>query len=534
MRKRIAILTGLFAVSICCLMFKLYSISQDEYIIMSGISQSAYEVGVADFRGTIYDCKKTPMVNNGDIQTIISVLPDEESMGILKAQLKHEEFLNIYPYFNNDKPFILKTEEKVLSDSDKIISFPVNKRYHNNEFCCHIIGHCSESGKGLSGIEKSMEEYLNVDSEITVNYIKDAKGDILNGYKTNIKDSEDLKYEGVALTIDSEIQKIAQEAAKKHIEKGAVVITEVPSCQIRAMLSLPSYQADNVKEYLDREDSPLLNRALCAYDIGSVFKVVTAAYILENGLYTDDKYNCVGSIELSKNTFDCFNKTAHGQINLEEAFAHSCNGYFVNISSQIDKDKFLKLANNFGFGKSYELSKGLGSNQGYLPSKDELRSDIAMANFSFGQGAFLATPLQVATMINTIASDGEYTAPTLLKGLINSDKEEYMSYEVPISKKVISTESAKKIQQYMSLAVEYGTAMSGRSETTDIAAKTGTAQTGQVVNGEDVQQCWYAGFFPKDNPRYSITVFCEDAESVALNCAPVFKEIAEKIDVAEN
>lgn len=111
----------------------------------------------------------------------------------------------------------------------------------------------------------------------------------------------------------------------------------------------------------------------------------------------------------------------HGKVDLEKAIAYSCNGYFIKLTEQMKPEELLSMAEKLGFGSSVELAPGMSSSAGNLPVKKDLSNPKAKANFSFGQGDLLATPLQIAAMVNTIASGGLYTEPSLVEGLVDEN-----------------------------------------------------------------------------------------------------------------
>ena len=93
--------------------------------------------------------------------------------------------------------------------------------------------------------------------------------------------------------------------------------------------------------------------------------------------------------------FKCFNGVGHGKVDLEKAIAYSCNGYFIKLTEQMKPEELLSMAEKLGFGSSVELAPGMSSSAGNLPVKKDLSNPKAKANFSFGQGDLLATPLQI-------------------------------------------------------------------------------------------------------------------------------------------
>ena len=168
----------------------------------------------------------------------------------------------------------------------------------------------------------------------------------------------------------------------------------------------------------------------------------------------------------------------------------------------------------------------MSSAAGTLPREEDLSAPAALANFSFGQGDLLATPLQIAAMVNAIADDGLYTEPSLVQGRY-AGREEVVATAASVSYRAMTSRSAELVRGYMEAAVEGGTASAGKPEAGGAGAKTATAETGSQKDGEPVIQAWCAGFYPAGEPRYTIVVMAENGKSGSGVCAPVFKEIAD-------
>ena len=159
----------------------------------------------------------------------------------------------------------------------------------------------------------------------------DGAGKPLQGIAPEIQNTLDEAKAGIVLSIDQQIQYIAEQAAKKYIDRGAVVVLEPKTGQVLAMVSLPDFQQDTLVEALDDERSPLLNRALCNYNCGSVFKIVSAAAALEAGVSLSESHTCTGSINVGGISFHCHNRLGHGVMSMVSGFAQSCNPYFIQL-----------------------------------------------------------------------------------------------------------------------------------------------------------------------------------------------------------
>ncbi len=528
MYKRIIIFFSLIMSCICFIAFNLFSISKGDNLYSAAVQQSLYTLKVADFRGNIYDCRNIPLVGN-EKETIIAINPSLETASALSKVLSSEELKDVMEMSKGGKPFTYK-----LGSTRNIVGsniFKINSRYSKNKnIAQHILGYLDSSFNGVCGIEKAFNEYLNEDKgEISIKYKVDALNRMIPGESVKIENTFYKQTKGVVLTLDKRLQEIAEIAAERYIKKGAILVAEVPTCKIRACVSMPDFSPSNIAKVLEDKDSPLINRAFYAYNLGSVFKLVTAVAALESGISGDEIFNCTGTVKVEDAGFHCFNGKAHKDINMEQALAYSCNCYFVEMAKRVGAETMLKFSHLLGFGRSIELAPGMVSQKGNLPTLEQLSNIKTLSNFSFGQGSLLATPIQTLGLINAIASGGYYVKPQLVEGLVNESLE-YVNKVAPIGKiRVFSSNSAEILKKGMVASVEYGTGTQAKPLNGQAAAKTGTAQTGMKVNDRSVIQCWLAGFYPAEKPKYSILVFAEDADGGGQSCGPAFKKIANDI-----
>lgn len=512
----------------CLAIFRIDFISSKEILYEAASSQQSYKVKIGDVRGTIYDCRNVPLVNNKK-QLIASVVPCLESLKKLTPVVCESQKEELFKKCSGNHPFTIKVNEKVKSPYIKIFEVPV--RYLPVTLASHIIGYLSGEKEGVCGLEKSFNDYLSdKKQEILVKYKVDATGKILPGKRNITQDKSYFNSKGIALNIDSKIQAIAEEAANKYIDRGAVIVSEIPDCQIRACASFPCFSYNDISEYLNDKNSPLLNRSFCDFNVGSVFKLVTAAAALESGISEDFIYNCEGHNEVDDVLFKCFNSKKHESINMEEAMAYSCNGYFIELIKKMPKNSLLQMAKKFRFGKPVKLAPKMETSSGTLPSEKSLEDMKTLANFSFGQGKLLANPFQILGVVNTVVSGGVYTNPKLIKCLFNEAMKPTAFNEIKEEKEaVISKSTAEKLKSQMKASMDYGTSEKGKPEFISAAAKTSTAQTGIVENGKKIEQSWFAGFFPYEKPKYAVVVLSEAGSGGGESCGPVFKEIADRM-----
>lgn len=481
---------------------------------------------LAEKRGTIYDKNGYPLVNR-ETNTIVCAIPNTQT-SVAIAKLKGKAFTEdtlLKGYFTT---FSLN-EGETIEPTDNIKLFETKKRYSDN-VALHILGYLDGDGNGVCGVEKYFEnEIKNADGKLSVAYSADAFGRMLTGEAVEIRNENYYSLGGIALTIDREIQVITENALKNgNIDKGAAVVIDVDSGAVLACASTPTYDRENIEKYLDDENSPFLNRALSAFPVGSVFKPVTVAAAIENGI-SEDNFVCTGSIEKSENIFNCNKTDGHGKVNLNTALAFSCNPYFIDLSTKVGAKKLLETAKKLGFQKSTNLGNGFMTDSGALPDINDLNSDAAVGNFGFGQGKLTATPLQIAACFAVFANGGTYHEPYIYKGAVDEYGALTPSVK-PQGEKALKAETCKRISEALFQTTTIGTGKGAYSSLFKECAKTATAQSGQYdENGVEIKYCWFAGYFPYENPKYAVCILKENGSSGGSDGAPVFKEISEKI-----
>jgi penicillin-binding protein 2 len=187
------------------------------------------------------------------------------------------------------------------------------------------------------------------------------------------------------------------------------------------------------------------------------------------------------------------------------------------------------MACQFGLNETIRLADTIAASAALLPEVHVLStSDAALANFSFGQGYLMATPLHFAAIVSTIANNGVMITPQLVKGEID-EKMQFSAAEQGSGREVVSPATAQLLQNMMSRTVTNGTGKSASPNDCSAAGKTGTAETGQIIDGKSVTQSWFVGYFPADNPQYTICVLAENATATNTQSTVIFKEIANGI-----
>lgn len=487
-------------------------------------SQHSKTIEIGSSRGKIYD-RNLNLITDQQ-QKLVAAVTSGATADLSVFKGERDE---IQKLLESEKPFCAEVAKEI--NNELIRSFSVPIRY-SDTFACHVTGYLdSTKENGLSGIEKGYNSFLKENSgKLSVSFEVDASGRALIGLDKTINDNNFSSKAGVVLTLKNSVQKIAEEAlGNSSIESGCAVVMHIDSGEIYALASVPTYDRNDVSQSLNQRNSPLVNKALQTYSVGSVFKPIVAAAALESSILKDYTYECTGKITVGDTTFTCFNDIAHGKENMTQALENSCNTYFINLINEIDSDYLLYVCRSLGFESEIKLASSITAKKGILPTNDELKLSGEKANFSFGQGKLLASPVQILSAYHALANGNKVT-PTLLYGFAN-EKGLVKTEESGQTQKIFSDETVLQIRQMLSSVVENGNAQNAKSSLVSLAGKTGTAQSGIYQDGKEINRTWFAGFFPSQNPHYIVVVLCENGSGGNYDCAPVFKEICERIAI---
>ncbi|MCM8783123.1 MAG: penicillin-binding protein 2 [Candidatus Omnitrophica bacterium] len=390
-------------------------------------------------------------------------------------------------------------------------------------------GYSSQDIVGYGGVEERYDYYLKgQDGGVQLEVDNRGRPRRILGFKSARKGRD------ICLTIDLKIQKIVEECLKGY--EGAVIIMDPHSGEIMAMASAPDFSPAEfscnpsvLKKALLDPRAVLVNRAISGlYPPGSVFKpVVATAGLQTKHIDTKTSFFCDGSIKIGDREFSCWDK--HGYENIKEAITHSCNIFFYRLGLSLGVEKINEFALKFGLGRSTQIDLP-EEKPGFVPQPFLRRLTRRLnwfegdtANFSIGQGELLVTPLQIVRMISVFANKGKLVRPYIVKSIDGKDVslQQRMITWLNIEEKIL-----KILDQSMRAVVEEseGTAHIMYIPSISVAGKTGTAQ---VAHRQP--HAWFAGYFPIENPRYSICVVLDNAGSSTQACL-VAKNIIKRMN----
>jgi len=329
------------------------------------------------------------------------------------------------------------------------------------------------------------------------------------------------------LTLDSRLQEVAYEKLKG--QAGAVVALDPRNGEVLALVSQPSYDANNIYQDWDKimgkAGSPLLNHAFSQFPPGSVMKVVTSAALFHAGLDTTDLYQCEGSTVINGQTITEQNDKAHGWVNYDLALAYSCNTYFAEHGIKAGEESFLSAVSAFGFGKEipFDLHVPVSTITRDNPMPESLNLNLFAAS-TFGQGQVMVSPFHVALITAGVANNGKIMVPHLIDTVLDSKQNRIYESKPEVWLTPLNEYEAEKVKSAMVLAVNQGTASPGALPGVQIAAKTGSAEPG----GNQNTHAWYIAFAPAEAPEIAVAVLVEHGGTGGGAAAPIARAVIEK------
>ena len=513
----------------------------------------------------IYDYSKLDLINTIDkIKSLINL--NDEKVNLILNKIKSAEII--------DNTVILKEYLSWKELSIIYVNLPdlpgvtiktsTIREYTKGSFYAHTVGYTSYFNdknseinftknipfflKGKNGIEKVYDSYLRGvpgREEVEVN----ASGKFIR----RLSLVKSIPGKDVQLTINSDLQDFAHGAIGSNI--GAVLVLDAKNGDILCSASSPSFDPNIFSKKLDNQswnkiinsmNAPLINRPINGlYPPGSTFKPVVALAALKFGVISkDEKIFCNGIYTLGNRNFHCWKEVGHGNLNLEDAIAQSCDVYFYELALRLGINKIAETARLLGFGEFYNDYYGISKS--IIPDKKWKKDNFnekwqkgETLNVGIGQGFLLSTPLELAIMTANIINKGNLIKPNIVKS-ISGEKVDNDKLTVRSNFKLEHLDIIKKAM-YQVINSPKGTAWKSRVNDKDfnISGKTGTSQVriiskeereSGIIKNEDLpfekrDHALFVGFAPYNNPKYITTVILEHAGGGARNAAPMARDI---------
>ncbi len=331
--------------------------------------------------------------------------------------------------------------------------------------------------------------------------------------------------EDLETTLDVRVQLAAFEALAGR--KGAVVALDPRDGSLLCLVSSPAYNPNvflgrlspSLWSQLNNETRPLFNRAVAgAYSPGSTFKVATLIAAIRSGIVSPaTTFVCSGSTRIGNRTVRCLGN--HGRITFQTAIEKSCNVFFAELGSRLNREQVVGVAGEFGLGSptGVDIPGEVGAllpTDEWLERKGERWYQGDTVNLAIGQGYINATPIQMANYAALIANRGVAYEPHVARR---------RGERVEVDRVALDPMWWDRIVRSMVQVVESGTGVRSRIEGVRVAGKTGSAQTG----GGRKPHGWFIAFAPADNPTIALAVVVENLDEGGRVAAPIAKSVLE-------
>jgi penicillin-binding protein 2 len=535
-------------------------------------------------RGMILDRNGRILVDSRPAFDVVVMSEDVKDVEGLAQNLSH--FLHLSPEEIADKiehrdsppfqPVLIKRDiswEELSSLKTHRLDLPAVeiqiepiRTYPYRNVAAHVLGYVGEINKeelkerkeyqmgdwmGKYGVELTWEKHLRgIDGGRQVEV--DAAGKEVR----LLKEVPPVQGRNLYLTIDMDLQRYGEELLGKR--SGAIIAMDPLTGQILAFCSSPSFQPALFAEGISTQEweklasdplHPLQNRGIQGlYPPGSVFKIVTGAAGLEEGIITPDtQFHCTGTYFLGSRAYQCWREGGHGWIKYYRAVVESCDIYFYNVGARLGIERLSRYAEDFGLGRLTGIDLP-GEKAGLVPTeawKQERGGGRWYAgetiSMAIGQSYLLVTPLQLLNLMSAIANGGALLKPQIAQRVEDLDKkvvEEYPTEEIgrlPISP---NTLEELRVALVGVTKEDSGTGRGARIEGLEVAGKTGTAQvvrlkeTGERPRAESMpyelrDHAWFVAYVAAHTPL-AVVVLVEHGGHGGAAALPLAREMIKR------
>lgn len=467
--------------------------------------------------------------------------------------------------FGNERPLELtETQMNQINDLEIPGVFAVYRQYAvEGEIAEHLLGIIRENKDllherypeksflssrtqlGITGLQATFDEFLLPEGEAKLLYHVAGDGNPLFGIDVKYTAPANPFYPvAIKTTIDKDMQELAEKIVAKHqLEKGGLVLLDVKTSDVLAMVSTPVINKSN-----PFADGSAHNQMLLPHFPGSVFKIVTAAAAIERNFDLQDRtFNC--DLDLYGGNEAQYKL---GTLNFKQSFAKSCNYTFSTLAQElltVDPNIIENYAGKLGLidrvgwhGDVFRLEDFRQLSNEYVGKVwgDEKDKKVAkaIAQISIGQKDVKVTPISIANMMATIARGGEKKQVRAVSDVLYKNGSTLFSFpEQKVTGDRIAPYTIMKLQELLGAVVTSGTGTKFQSLPYRVAGKSGTAETGKERNEQRLVNKWFAGYFPINEPKYALVVV--DLEQIGANSPTneIYYEMVEglyKLDLARS
>jgi cell division protein FtsI (penicillin-binding protein 3) len=530
-RSRLYVVLGMLGLASSALVVRAVDLQvvRKDFYQEQGDARYLRDLSIPVSRGTIFDRNGEPLAVSTPVDSIWANPPEvlehaDRIPELAKAAGLDEEALKQKLVERSDKEFIYLKRHLNPDDAQAILKLDIPgvasqrefKRYYpSGEVFGHVLGYTNIDDRGQEGLELAFDDWLAGKPGVK-RVIRDRKGHEVENVEL-VREAQAGR--DLTLSIDRRIQYLAYRElkaalAEHHATSGSMVILDVPTGEILAMVNQPSFNP-NARTNVD--PSYRRNRAVTdVVEPGSTMKAFTISAALETG-----KWKIHTPVDTRPGTYTLYGHTISdvhnkGLIDVTGVITYSSNVGAAKIAATMTRDHMYDVFHRFGFGEV--TGSGFpGESPGYLPVA-KAWGPVEQATLAYGYG-LNATPLQVAQGYATLANDGRLHSPTFVKGAQNPERA------------VVDPQIAANLRAMLETVIVSptgGGATKARVTNYRVAGKTGTARTAVGGGYQKKYTSLFAGMIPASHPRLVGVVVIREPQGAfygSLVAAPVFGRV---------
>ena len=557
---------------------------QQDFWQQKAVAQQLSDVEISANRGQIYDANMTVLAQTREVCTIVmspkNILQEKTRVKIAdelsemldvdrdtlykqtqKSTSQYEVVKSKVDKAVGDK-FIAWANENGLAGVFRVVT-DYKREYPLGSMLSTVMGFVGTDNVAREGLELQYNETLSgIPGRMVI--AQNTSGDKLPTsldyeYTVNAVDGN-----SIVLTVDQYIQQVTETYLAKAIDefqaknRGCAIVMDVETGAILAMATKGDYDPNNYLEISDPKTAEQIaalsgdernqliyearlrqyrNKALDFYEPGSVFKTVTAAIGLEEGLVNENtEFFCNGSYHIADRTMECW-YAGHGKQTFRQAIANSCNPAFMTLGGLIRSSLFCKYYIGFGFTTrtGVDLLGEQTPNEALYYTADTM-TPVNVAASSIGQ-TFKVTPLQMATALCAIANGGKLMQPYIVQKVLDSEGNVVSETTPTVKRQVISESTSQRVCDMLEEAVSGGAIGNAYISGYRVGGKTGTSEKTETKSEEDKDKnveviASFGGFAPADKPKVVVLVMVDEPQTLKSGAgvaAPIARNILRDI-----
>lgn len=557
-RKKIVIVFFACTAMMIALLFRLIYLMvwRSDYYSEKATQLHERERSIKAARGRILDRNGTVLAENKTVCTVSvihnQIEDEDEIVRVLSEELGvSEDYVRKRTEKYSSMERIKSNVDKETGDRIREYDLPgvkvdedYKRYYPYDDLASKVLGFTGGDNQGIIGLEVIYEDYLAGEPG-TILTVTDAKG-------IEVDSAGERRIEPVAgsdlyISIDRNIQEYSTQLAlkvmeEKQAESVSIIVMNPQNGEVLAMANVPEFNLNDPyvlgiegeDELSSEEKQNALNamwRNGCindTYEPGSIFKIITAAAALEEGVVSKEStFNCPGFIVVDDRKIRCHKTAGHGTQTFVQATENSCNPSFVQIGLRLGVDNYYKYFEKFGLKTKTGID--LPGEAGTIMHNKEDMGNVELATVSFGQ-SFQITPIQLLTTVSSIINGGNRITPHFAMRAVDPTGSEIHEFTYPVTSDIVSDETSATMREILELVVSEGSGKNGKVEGFRVGGKTATSQTLPRQNGVYISA--FLGFAPADDPQVIAIAIINHPQGTYYGsqiAAPVVRQLFENI-----